>query len=426
MSRLFFKNILVLAAFAAALPLSAQKDSLTNLPYSRFGLGDLQFKGFNENVGMAGLSQGYSQPNTININNPAALTSINLTTLQVGFNTNFDSYASTGAKGKTITSNLSYLALAFPLSSKMGFSVGLLPYSNVGYYSQSKEIGPQNDTVRYRYEGSGGINRFYMGAAYRLKDVNIGLNASYLFGNVYKTRLVDFPGQSPNTFGTRIQNRQNIKGLNLDLGIQYTYHLKKERQSIVVGATLSPSIPIKATNTETTDTYKESAGLIVPRDSLSKVSDQKGTLSFPAGFAGGIMFKSPKLKLGVDYEQKNWSGYRDFSSNTDYLKNSYSIICGAEYIPNPNAVFNYFKVLRYRAGARYGTSNLFLNGHQLMEKSVTFGLGIPIKRAATSINIAFEYGVRGTTSYDLIKETFVAAHLGFSFNDRWFIKRKID
>ncbi|HOK51275.1 MAG TPA: hypothetical protein PLF75_05240, partial [Bacteroidales bacterium] len=45
-----------------------------NSPYSRFGLGDMEFQGFTQNRSMGGIGIGMRLPNQINVLNPAAST----------------------------------------------------------------------------------------------------------------------------------------------------------------------------------------------------------------------------------------------------------------------------------------------------------------------------------------------------------------
>ena len=42
------------------------------------------------------------------------------------------------------------------------------------------------------------------------------------------------------------------------------------------------------------------------------------------------------------------------------------------------------------------------------------------------VNIGLEIGQRGTTTNGLIKEQFFKATIGFTINDRWFAKPKVD
>jgi hypothetical protein len=42
------------------------------------------------------------------------------------------------------------------------------------------------------------------------------------------------------------------------------------------------------------------------------------------------------------------------------------------------------------------------------------------------VNIGLEVGQRGTVTNGLIKEQFFKVTLGFTLNDRWFVKPKFD
>jgi hypothetical protein len=67
---------------------------------------------------------------------------------------------------------------------------------------------------------------------------------------------------------------------------------------------------------------------------------------------------------------------------------------------------------------------------------ITFGLGLPIsktdkgestmirRKLPPMLNLAFSYGIRGTTSNNLIKEQFFQFSVGLNIQDIWFIKRK--
>ena len=42
----------------------------------------------------------------------------------------------------------------------------------------------------------------------------------------------------------------------------------------------------------------------------------------------------------------------------------------------------------------------------------------------SNANIGFEVGTRGEKSKSFVQENFFAFRIGFSLNDKWFIKRK--
>ena len=57
---------------------------------------------------------------------------------------------------------------------------------------------------------------------------------------------------------------------------------------------------------------------------------------------------------------------------------------------------------------------------------VSLGLGLPVGGSASSINVGFELGKRGTTTAGLVQENYYNIYVSFSLSERWFIKRKYD
>lgn len=99
---------------------------------------------------------------------------------------------------------------------------------------------------------------------------------------------------------------------------------------------------------------------------------------------------------------------------------------GGYYIPNYNSITSYWHRATYRAGIRYEETGLSLNGNDINEFGISFGMSIPVGQTSAFSNatIGFEYGQRGTTNNGLIKEDFFSLSLGLSLNDKWFQKLK--
>jgi len=60
---------------------------------------------------------------------------------------------------------------------------------------------------------------------------------------------------------------------------------------------------------------------------------------------------------------------------------------------------------------------------------MSFGVGLPVgtpRNPFSNANIGLEFGKRGTTDANLVKENFVNINISLSLNDRWFQKRKYD
>ena len=139
---------------------------------------------------------------------------------------------------------------------------------------------------------------------------------------------------------------------------------------------------------------------------------------------GGLSVgKTDNWLLGLDYRWQNWDKFMAFG-HSDSLVNSWQLSLGGELIPNNDKYNNYLARIRYRLGFTYGRTYLHLRGQDLNQYTISFGFGLPLRGMKTMLNLAGQYGVRGTTSDQLIKESFFKIVVGFSIYERWFVKRK--
>jgi hypothetical protein len=157
------------------------------------------------------------------------------------------------------------------------------------------------------------------------------------------------------------------------------------------------------------------------------VSDTDFT--FPSRLSVGAGIGKPKKWfVGLEYVNQKTSNLtnRTFEleniSYTDAIK--YKI--GGFYIPQYNSLTSYYKRIVYRAGIRFEETGINLNGQNINEFGISFGVGIPVGRLFSNVNIGFEFGKRGTTDFGLIQENFFNTFISLSFNDRWFDKRYLD
>jgi hypothetical protein len=139
----------------------------------------------------------------------------------------------------------------------------------------------------------------------------------------------------------------------------------------------------------------------------------------------GISFGIPnKLTITGDYYKQDWTGAQ---SGENYVTtNSSSMHFGVEYIPDVEAIRGYHKLMSYRAGGYYSNYYLVVNGQQLEDYGITFGVGLPVKTLRSSINVAFTLGTRGTTEYNLVKENYGIITFNVTLHDLWFRKRRFD
>ena len=79
-----------------------------------------------------------------------------------------------------------------------------------------------------------------------------------------------------------------------------------------------------------------------------------------------------------------------------------------------------------QTGIFYTDSYLKINGIQLKDYGLSFGVGGQLKRSGLGLQLAIELGLNGTTDNNLIKERYTQFNFTISYRDLWFIKRKYD
>ncbi|MDE0599087.1 MAG: hypothetical protein OSB51_07915, partial [Dokdonia donghaensis] len=67
-----------------------------------------------------------------------------------------------------------------------------------------------------------------------------------------------------------------------------------------------------------------------------------------------------------------------------------------------------------------------LNGENINEFGISFGVGLPTGRRISNLNLQFEVGQRGTTNANLIQENFFNVGVSLSINDLWFVQSKFN
>ena len=411
--------------------------TLINSPYSRYGLGELQYSGFANNIPLGGIYNAVQNDTTapyfINASNPASHASTKLTVFDLGLRSN-TKQLETSTNSFTSTQNtLAYMALSFPVAKWWGSGFGLLPYSNVGYTIYDQKEKDSIGTINYAYAGTGGINQVYWGNGFRIKKLYLGVNVSYLFGDLRYSSLDSFPNGTNNFNVKRVQSTR-VSDLYYTLGAQYKMQMP-HNWSLTLGATGGLQNNINVTRTDFAYRYINIYGVESAKDTPIHPVEVKDHITIPMSFGGGaVIKKGDKLLLGFDYSMQNWSAFSSFGQN-GLLKNSERISVGLQYIPNKSAGSKepYFKKIFYRAGFRYTDTYLELKNTALKDYAVTFGAGLPLRKVKVGetysqsvVNLGFEIGQRGTIENDLIREKYFNVFLSFTLNDRWFIKRKYD
>ncbi len=396
-------------------------------PYSAFGVGLVNRSSNGILDGMGGASYAMQNPYYINFRNPAsyaafdslsfiadAAASIYVSTLSSGTLRQRNSYA-----------RLGYINIGLPVTRHWRSSVGIVPFSSVGYDVAFSSTMENIGEVKYDYSAKGGLYQLYWGNAFKIcKGLSIGLNTSYIFGTIYKFNNTSFDGN--NFYNSYINDSYLIDGIHLNGGIQYFFNIN-EKHKIGLGLVYSNTAYIWARENLLINYYQGTFSQVTTYDTVYFNEVVRGNLYIPQSVGGGVSYTfNDKLTVAGDVAWNNWAKYKAFGYG-DSLCNSITASLGAQFIPDPNSN-KFLKRMNFRLGAKYSTGEIFLRGKPINEFGVTFGVGLPISTFNThsSINIVFEYGKLGTLTRDLIQQNYFKFTFNFILQERWYQRTKLD
>ncbi|POY39234.1 hypothetical protein C3K47_01700 [Solitalea longa] len=407
----------------------------TSSPYSAYGVGSLVPQTFAQGKGMGNITSGLRTPDNINISNPASYTSLVMTNIDLGLHGGVDQLNTSSLKQSSYNFSLDHFAIGFPMSRKMGGSLGIIPFSNSGYNVGRDTIFKRVDTVSGKNSlfGEGGYSQVYFGTAYQVaKNLSIGVNIGYLFGSIKRTTSTVL--DDPYSYNSRTTLTTSASGFLVKYGAQYSIVQSPEKRW-TIGYFGSVKTKVNTKQGYVFDRYLLSDnGSINPVDTISYLSDVKGNLLLPTTHTVGFTFnKANKLIAGADFDYQQWTQYTENGESRDF-KDMYGVRLGAQYTPDIYSVSSYLKRIEYRAGINYYKSYLNLKGQDINEMDLTLGVGLPMSNqffggllyTGSKLNLGVQLGTRGTTSNGLIKERYCNLFVGFTLNDRWFIKRRFD
>lgn len=417
-------SIVIIALLLTSLSGFAQAS--VNSPYSKLGMGDLVTRKSTYFFSMGGVANAVSSPLHVNPFNPAANAAFDTLSFVFsgGLVSKFSTLSTNENSSPSNFATLGYLLFGFPINRNLKTSIGLTPYSNVGYRIINNEVLPNIGRTEYYFEGSGGSNEFFLSNSYLVhKNLSLGLKISYMFGKSQRSSMVFFP-DSAGYINTRVDNQIDLGDLYFEFGMQYQ-KLLKNGLTIGFGAVYAPSQDVSATANYLARSFRAtSIGIESYRDTIDSRFDIKGSLTIPEKYGVGLVLKKDnKWLVATDFDWQHWKNFEAFGLS-DSLDNSMRFAIGGEYLQSDRSIDTYWKKIRYRAGFRYQQTYVNLHETQINEIGITFGVGLPIPRSFSNVNLGFEIGRGGTTESNLIRENYFKINLGLSIWERWFIKRK--
>lgn len=438
----------IIIAFFAIVSVTFAQQVGSNSPYGRYGYGLLSNQAFGASEAMGGISYGLRRSQQVNPGNPASYSKLDSLTFifDMGISGHYATFSDGAHKQNFYNGNLDYVAMQFPIIHKVGASIGLVPYSKVGYnYGQTRAL--ENIVYEEVFRGSGGLSQIYGGIAYEpFKYFSVGANVSYLFGN-FNYSSVAVPKTGTGATIAEEKKSYSIRTLKYDIGAQFTYPLSKT-QSMTVGAVFSPKVSTKH-NVYATEMMFVSDPYTNPYQNPSEVLRDdtlaNRTFELPNTYGLGLTYSNANFLVGIDGTYRQWKNLTypdvlDGLTTQNRFNDTYKVNAGLEYVIDPFSR-NFFNRVRFRAGVSYGNSYTNVNVYNptnntnegiggFKEYGVNIGLGLPFRDSMTGrlslINIGFGYTTQRPELKNMIKQDMFKVSLNMNINEFWFFKRQFN
>jgi len=413
---------IIIAAWAlfiyCLIPLYTNAQSGVNSPYSRYGVGTLSDQSSGIAKGMGGLGAGFRQANTINLKNPASYSTVDTLTLiaDLGLALQNGNFSENDVKINAHNAYVSHIAIQYRILPKVGMTLGVLPFSNVGYsFSSTGTIRRDEDgeiTSTNTFSGSGGLRQFMGGLGWRPTDwLSAGVNVSYLTGDI--NYYVYNRYSSSDVQSRTLMYSTDMAALKLDFGLQGTIRLGEN--TLVLGATFAPAQKLES------ETYKTDI------HSVSDTVEITDAFSLPDLLSAGFTYKWKNRMIGADVSYQTWSKASFFGEKNGLDRLSASV--GFMIRPDETSK-NLFKHSSYQFGLNYSQPYFKVGENKgPMQLGVSAGITVPINTSYNSmsyLHISGEYVRVEPMAKGMITENYLRINIGVTFMERWFMKLMVD
>jgi hypothetical protein len=384
--------------------------------YSLIGIGDLRYLPNVRSAGMGYAGYAITSPYTLNTLSPATWGKIDRARIEASML--YEGFHSSNATTSRFLAraDVSSAMLAIPVSVAHGIVIGagFTPFSKVDYdtYSSGSYITPA-DTMNYslRYTGSGGISKGQLGLSYSpTRSISLGGCVNYLFGTMQRSVIMT-PRVS--TYNPGTQNEENTMN-----GPTFTLAVMLDSLENVAPFLRPFSIGLVATTRGTlTSTHRFVYTFIDQRDTSN---EDTNIMTVPASFGIGIAYHpSDRWLFALDYNSQGWAAMEYRGQTPTGIRNAWMVGAGVERLPAREAGVPMLDRLAYRLGFNYQSTYYSPGGNNVNAWAITGGLGLPVSSDAR-LNLAIEYGSRGTTSNGLIQDRILRFSASLSISEQWF------
>ncbi len=428
--------------------ISAQ--NLTLSPYSRFGIGEVFQSTSARNMAMGDVGQATYSYATINRLNPASYADLLYTTLDVSGFTQLSQLKTRNDKENQFTAGFQNVMFGFPSNGPIVLTMGFSPYSAVGYDISTQyeiEIADSTRTGLANYTSEGGLNQAFLGVAARLlhSRLKVGANGYYTFGNLlYRWESVVLNTSTTEFSSIRVDEATFVAGGGVHGGIIYTDTLSGKRKGksktfdkpitlLRLGGSVDYSFELQGDRLRTLNNNLGTLGIL---DTIGGGLELGGVTLPPKYGFGVTLTQLGKWEISAEATYQNWQNFSYFNDDLNLSSGGLRLAAGGEWIPDITSN-KYFNRVAFRIGGYRNDTYLNVDGNDITDVGFTFGLGLPASRkvinqfnreaAYSRVNLGFGFGRRGQLKDGLpLEELYFRGRIGFTINERWFRRTRVD
>jgi hypothetical protein len=338
--------------------------------------------------------------------------------------------SSAAADAKNSKFSVNEFQLQLPIiRDKFGISGSFSPVTNADFRTFEEGTryigeGAEQDTLNFGIEnrGSGGANRAELGFGWKINsNISIGYAASLVFMSVDDAFTAAFPQPSFRTANFTLETSGVGFGNRLGTSIQLPGFFQSNDQ---LGIGASVTLPV------TLDAERKQTGTIAGSgvNVTDELQDGEGTIKIPMKISGGLSYSpSDLLMIGAEGFYQGWSNYQnDFEPDEEEVfTDRYKLGLGLQYFPYVTGSNKFLSSFKYRVGTSYDTGHIRMEGQKINTLKFSLGLGIRSPSSNSSVDLSFEYGIRGTTSTNLVKEQIWGMRLSLNLAEIMFFRPKL-
>ena len=383
-------------------------------------------------IGLPGVStySGFSP----NIANPGQWGLIRYTQGNISLGLNRYQSADNSTTARSTLLNVEAFQFAFPLlRDKLGISLSFTPLVRADYKRLENGFfnslpGLKQEDVEYiiNTSGTGGVNRFEVGVGFQpITNISLGygFSANILAIDNDITPLFSDLRYTPSPYEVGIEGYEFGHRFGL---FAYKGNLFRQGDQLAFGAAVTLPVTIEAERSVSMFRSVNNQRQLIEFNQNDP--QRNGNIKLPLEFNTGLTYNLNRFtNVAAELQLQQWSD-AEFSFDPvqqGYFKDRMRAGLGIQFHPyRTDQRGGFFSNFKYSLGTTYDDGHLSIQNRDIETLLLHAGIGFVSRASASSIDLSFHYGIRGTESSNLVKENIWGIKLSLNLAEFMFVQQK--